>query len=89
LVEIFNEQGKFVDSTDSTYRSLGMKWSERQFTHDDCRNGKTGEPPPPWSGDNPHATYYGEPLWTEEMLIQDGAEIEEEGTLIRYRFVWS
>lgn len=86
LVEIFNEQGEFVDATDSTYQVLSLKWNEKPFTHEDCRNGKTGEPPPPWSGDDPDAVYYCEPLWTEAILIRECAKIEEKGTLIRY--VW-
>jgi hypothetical protein len=82
LVEIFAEQGEFV----FCYGDTEM-WGAKQFTHKNCRNGKTNEPPPPWSGDDPDAVYYGEPLWTEDMLRQEGAEIEEEGTVIRYLLV--
>ncbi|MBD2198849.1 MULTISPECIES: hypothetical protein [Calothrix] len=89
LVEIFNEQGEFVDATDSTfYQVLSMKWNEKPFTHEDCRDGKTNEPPPPWSGDDPNAVYYSEPLWTEEMLIREGAKVEEKETLTRYVGRW-
>ncbi len=83
LVEVFTEQGEFVGATDFPY-DKPVKWIEKQFTHQDCRDGKRFEPPPSWSGDNPDAVYYHEPLWTEDMLIQAGAKIEEEGTVIRY-----
>jgi hypothetical protein len=83
LVEVFTEPGEFVGATHFSYDEP-VKWIEKQFTHEDCRDGRTGENPPPWSGDTPSAVYYHEPLWTENMLIQEGAEIEEEGTVIRY-----
>lgn len=85
FVEIFAEQGDFVDATHFFYDEA-VKWIEKQFTHEDCRDGKTGEPPPPWSGNEPDTTYYHEPLWSEDMLIQEGATIEEEGTVTRYFF---
>ncbi len=87
LVEVFAEQGEFVGATHFSYNE-SVKWIEKQFTHEDCRNGKTGDPPPPWAGDDPNGVYYHEPLWTEDMLIQEGAEIEEEGTVVRYVGCW-
>lgn len=84
FVEIFAQQGDFVGATHFSYDET-VKWIEKQFTHEDCRDGKRGEPSPPWSEDDTDAVYYNEPLWTEDMLIQAGAEIEEEGTIIRYR----
>ncbi|SKB12799.1 conserved hypothetical protein [Planktothrix sp. PCC 11201] len=69
LVEVFTEQGEFVGATHFS-DDKPVKWIERQFTHQDCRDGKRGDPPPPWSGDDPNAVYYNEPLWTEEMLIR-------------------
>lgn len=87
LVEVFTEQGEFVGATHFSYNE-SVKWIEKQFTHEDCRDGRMGEPPPPWPGDNPDAVYYHEPLWTEDMLIQEGAKIEEEGTVVRYVYCW-
>lgn len=72
LVEIYNIQGEFVDATGSTYQVPNMEWNSKPFTHEDCRNGKTNSPPPPWSGSESHSVHGGEPLWTEEILIQGG-----------------
>jgi hypothetical protein len=79
LVEIFNEQGDFIGGIE------GIRWSEEPFTHKDCRNGRTGAHPPPWSGD----IHSEKPFWTEELLIRDGTKIEDEGTVTRYVLVFS
>ncbi len=85
LVEIFTEQGQFVGATDILFDKLGkMKWREKQFIHEDCRDGTKGGFPPPWTGDEPESVYYHEPLWTEKMLIEQGAKIEKQGKIIRY-----
>lgn len=88
VIEIFNEQGEFIDATNSNCSIASMKWNDKPFAREYFRNGKTGDPPPPWIGDDPHALYHGEPLWTEKILIEKGAHIEEKGTIIRYVWYW-
>jgi hypothetical protein len=58
------------------------------LNHEDFRNGRTGAPPPPWVGDEPDAVYYGEPLWTEEMMIQGGTKVEQKGNVVSYVWHW-
>jgi hypothetical protein len=87
-VEIYNEQGQFIDAPPSDHGIWNIKWREKPFTHEDCRTDKTGAPPPPWPEDDPYGVSHDEPWWTEEMLIREGAEIEEEGSVTRYVYVW-
>jgi hypothetical protein len=71
LVEIFAEQGEFVGGTHSIYDGA-VDWIEEQFTHEDCRDGRTNAFPPPWPGDDSDARDYGA-LWSESILIEMGA----------------
>lgn len=82
LVEIFAEEGEFVGATHFGYDE-SVNWIEKQFTHEDCRDGRTGDFPSPWVGDDADAWDYGA-LWSENMLIQKGARIENKGTVTHY-----
>lgn len=89
LLEIFTEQGEFLSATDSIYKEAAdIKWNNKPFPREAFMDGKRGDPPPPWSRDDPNAVYYNEPLWTEEMLRREGAEIEEKDMSIRYILRW-
>lgn len=86
LVEIYAEQGEFVGGTHFSYNGA-VNWTDKQFTHEDCRDGNTNDFPPPWVGDDSDAWDYGA-LWSENMLRQEGARIEEKGTITRYSLCW-
>jgi hypothetical protein len=81
-VEVFTEQGEFAGATHFSYNEA-VNWTEKPYTHEDCRDGLNNDFPPPWPGDDSDAWASGA-LWSENMLVEEGARIEKEGTATHY-----
>jgi hypothetical protein len=83
-IEVLDEQGEFLGS--GRFRDQAIIWQERPLNGEDFKT-----PAPPWINDEielqvtrPKWADEVNPMWTEEILTQHAARIENEGTKVRY-----
>ena len=79
FIEIFDEQGSFLGAGRCDYETGEIEWLERQLNGADFNSGS-----PAWIGDEPETQPAHQPVWSEELFLQHGATVEQQGSVIRY-----
>jgi hypothetical protein len=79
FIEIFDEQGQFVDAGTCDAETGEITWLGRQLSRRDFNTR-----PPAWTGDEPTTRSTTQPMWSEEHFVQNGATVTQEGSVTRY-----
>ena len=79
FIEIFDERGQFLGAGCCDYEAGEIEWLDRPLQGNDFNTGA-----PAWIGDKPFTDSVPKPMWSEELLVQHGATLTQEGSVTRY-----
>jgi hypothetical protein len=79
FIEIFDEYGQFLGAGRCDYETGDVKWMETPLKGCDFNSGS-----PEWIGNESSPEPVTQPMWSEELFVQHGASVTQEGTVTRY-----
>jgi hypothetical protein len=68
-----------VGSGDCDYETGEIGWLERPLKGNDFNSSS-----PAWIGNQPPTEPFPQPMWSEELFVQHGAQVTQEGLVTRY-----